>query len=93
MSGLRRIRAALKHLAHRQRTEDDLDAEVRACAEMLADEKMALGMPAAEARRKALAELGGAEQIKQSVRDERAGTGAEALWHRQLRCVREQGAY
>ena len=37
---------------------------MRACAEMLADEKMAGGIPAAEARRRALAELGGAEQIK-----------------------------
>ena len=55
----------------------DLDAEVRACAEMLADEKMADGMPAAEARRNALAELGGAEQVKQAVRDERAEAGIE----------------
>ncbi|HEX3968740.1 MAG TPA: ABC transporter permease, partial [Edaphobacter sp.] len=47
---------------------------------MLADEKMASGMPVAEARRRALAELGGAEQVKQAVRDERAGTGVEELW-------------
>ncbi len=80
MSGWSRMRAALRNLAHRQRAESDLDAEVRACAEMLADEKMAGGIPAAEARRRALAELGGAEQIKQAVRDERAGTGVEDLW-------------
>lgn len=80
MSGWRRVRAALKRLAHRQRAEDDLDAEVRACAEMMADEKIAAGIPAAGAHRQVLAELGGAEQVKQAVRDERAGTGAEALW-------------
>jgi predicted permease len=80
MSGWTRVRAALKNFVHRQRMEDDLDAEVRACAEMLADEKMAHGMLATEARRKALTELGGAEQVKQAVRDERAGTGVEALW-------------
>jgi hypothetical protein len=80
MSGWSRIRAALRNWAHRQRVEADLDAEARACAEMLADEKMAAGLPAAEARRMALAELGGTEQVKQAVRDEREGTGVERLW-------------
>jgi hypothetical protein len=55
------MRAALGNLMHKNIVEADLDAEVRACAEMLADEKMADGMPAAEARRRALVELGGAE--------------------------------
>ena len=41
---------------------------------------MADGMPAPEARRSALVELGGAEQLKQVVRDERAGAGVERLW-------------
>jgi hypothetical protein len=81
MSGWSRMRAALRNLAHRQRAESDLDAEVRACAEMLADEKMAGGIPAEEAWRRSLAELGGAEQVKQAVRDERAGAGVEELWH------------
>jgi predicted permease len=75
-----RIRATLRNLAHKNRAEADLDAEVRAWAEMLADDKMAGGTPAAEARRRAMAELGGAEQVKQAVRDERPGTGAERLW-------------
>ena len=80
MSTWARMRAALRNLAHRQRAEADLDVEVRACADMLVDEKMAAGMPAADARRRALAELGGAEQVKQAVRDERAGTGVEEFW-------------
>ena len=80
MSLWSRIWAALRNLTHKHRTEADLDAEVRACAEMLADEKMADGMPAAEARRKGLAELGGMEQVKQAVRDKRAGTGVERVW-------------
>jgi predicted permease len=80
MSGWSRMRAAFRNLTHKQLSEADLDAEVRACAQMLADEKMADGMLAAEARRSALAELGGAEQVKQAVRDERAGTGVERLW-------------
>ena len=80
MSGWSRMRAVFGNLAHKQLSEADLDAEVRACAQMLADEKMADGMLAAEARRSALAELGGAEQVKQAVRDERAGAGVERLW-------------
>src|ERR1700679_490305 len=43
-----RMWAALRNLAHRQRAESDLESEVRACAEMLADEKMAGGIPAEE---------------------------------------------
>jgi len=64
MSAWSRMRAAPRNRADRQKSEADLDAEVRACAEMLADEKMAGGMPAEEARRRALAELGGAEQAR-----------------------------
>lgn len=80
MNGWARMRAALRNLVYSRRAEDELDAEVRACAEMMADEKIAVGLPAIEARRQALAELGGAEQVKQAVRDERAGTGMEDLW-------------
>ncbi len=80
MSRWLRMLAALGNLAHKNRTEANLEAEVRVCAEMLADEKIADGMPQAEARRRALAELGGAEQVKQAVRDGRAGTGVERIW-------------
>jgi predicted permease len=80
MSGWSRMRAAFKNLAQKDVSEADLDAEVRACVDLLADEKMTGGTSAAEARRSAVAELGGAEQVKQAVRDERAGTGLERLW-------------
>ena len=80
MSGWSRIWAGIRNVAYKRRAESELDAEVRACEELLADEKMADGMPAPEARRSALVELGGAEQLKQAVRDERAGAGVERLW-------------
>ena len=79
MTGWSRMRAAFRNLAQREMSEADLDAELRACADLLLDEKIAGGMSAADARRSALAELGGAEQVKQAVRDERAGTGLERL--------------
>jgi predicted permease len=75
-----RIRASLRNLARKNQVEADLDAEVRACVEILADEKIASGIPAPEAWRRAMVELGGAEQVKQCVRDERAGIGAEQCW-------------
>jgi hypothetical protein len=80
MSGWSRMWAALRNLRHQERAEADLEAEVRACVEMMADEKLAGGLPAEEARRRALVDLGGAEQVKQAVRDERWEAGVEELW-------------
>jgi len=59
--------------------ESDLDAEVRAWVELAADERIAAGASAADARRATLADIGGAERLKQQVRDERAGTGLESV--------------
>jgi putative ABC transport system permease protein len=55
------------------RAEVDLDEEVRAHLELLIDEKVRSGMPAEEARRAARMELGGIEQVKEQVREERTG--------------------
>lgn len=71
---------ALRNLFDKQRTESQLDAEVRSYVDMVTEERIAAGMSAAEARRTALAEFGGMEQVKQAVRDNRAGTFAELLW-------------
>src|SRR5580700_9540673 len=79
MALLSRIRATLRNLLHRRQVEARLDAEVRTYTEMLTEEKVAAGMVPAEARRKALAESGGLEQIKQAVRDRRAGVAFEVL--------------
>jgi predicted permease len=79
MSGWSRMWAALKNLTHRRQVEADLDDELRACAEMLAEEKIARGMHPAEARRRALAELGGVESVKQAVREERAGSSLQRI--------------
>jgi predicted permease len=73
------VRRVLSNLLHRQRIEAELDAEVRAYAEMIADEKAMSGDSGVEARRTALAEIGGIETVKQAVREHRAGTGLETL--------------
>ena len=64
----------------RRRVEAGLTAELRGYLELLTDEKVAAGVPRAEARRLAMVEVGGVAQVKQAVRDGRAGAGLEALW-------------
>ncbi len=76
---LARIRAALRNIFHKSDAEARLDDEVRGYADLLIDENIAAGMPPVEARRRALAQAGGLEQIKQSVRDRRAGIGLDNL--------------
>jgi putative ABC transport system permease protein len=76
---LSRMRAALQNLFRKRDAEARLDAEIRGYADLVTDEKIAAGVPAGEARRIALAEAGGVEQIKQSVRDRRAGIGLDNL--------------
>ena len=73
------FRSALRNLLHKQQVEHRLDAEVRAYADLLTDERIAAGMSPEEARRTALADCGGIEQVKQAVRDRRAGAALEAF--------------
>jgi predicted permease len=78
--GLLRMKAAVRNLFHSEQVERELDAEVRAYLEDAAAERVAAGMAPEEARRTALVEFGGTEQVKQAVRDSRAGTGIETVW-------------
>jgi predicted permease len=75
-----RTKSALRNLFRKPQIESHLDQEIQAYVDMVTDEKIAAGMSASEARRSALAELGGVEQVKQAVREHRAGTGIELLW-------------
>ena len=69
-----RLKSLGRNLFRRSAVEKDLDDEVRSYVEMLADEHIEAGTGAEEARRITLAEFGGAERLKQSVREERAGS-------------------
>ena len=70
---------ALRNLFRKKRIESDLDDEIRSYVDAVTDEKIAAGFTPEDARRHALAESGGMEQVKQAVRDGRAGTLAESL--------------
>ena len=73
MSIQSRLASVVKNLLHTTRVDKDLDDELRAYVEMAADERRNAGMNAADARRAALVELGGLEQVRESVRDARTG--------------------
>src|SRR4051812_19871358 len=72
-------RAVWRNLWQRRALERDLDEEVGGYVEMLAEEKVRAGMEPGQARRTARIELGGAEQVKEQVRDVRAGRLIEEL--------------
>ena len=74
-----RLRSLLANLLGKEKVERQLDSELQAYVEMATDEKIAAGVSASEARRSTLADFGGMEQVKQAVRDHRAGTTFEVI--------------
>jgi predicted permease len=63
----------LRWIFRRDRVEQALDDELRAYVEMAARDRMRDGVPAEEAHRQALLELGGLEQAREQVRSQRHG--------------------
>ena len=73
MSLLVEVRSFLRNLFLSRRVEVDLDEEIHSHLEMLIAENIRAGMPPHEAQRAARIELGGVEQVKEQVREERIG--------------------
>jgi predicted permease len=73
------IPGALQSLFRKKSLDRDLDDELRSVLAMLIDEKIRSGMAPADAVRQAKLELGGVEQVKEKVREERAGAGLDSL--------------
>jgi len=78
--GFRHLVSLFRNLLHRRREDRELDAQVRAHALLLADENVRAGMSTQEAQRQARLELGGVEQIKEGVREIRAGHMVETFF-------------
>ena len=74
-----RVRALVRNLLRRDAVERELDDELRGYCALLEAEKIAAGTSVAEARREARIELGGIEQVKESVRSARMGALVEQL--------------
>jgi putative ABC transport system permease protein len=86
-----RLTRLLRNLVLRNRVEQDLDDELRAYVDLAAEEKRGAGLAGPEARRAALVELGGVEQVKESVRDIRAGALADQVRQDLLYAIRMLG--
>lgn len=76
---IHKLRALWKNLLRRNRIDGDLDEELGEYLASLADEKMLSGMNRDEAYRAARREMGGVDQVRQNVRNIRAGTAVDTL--------------
>src|SRR5581483_10796803 len=75
-----RVRSLCRNLLQRSAVEADLDRELGAYLEQVTDRNRQSGMDPRAARRAAQLELGGMEQVKEEVRDRRAGRLIEETW-------------
>jgi predicted permease len=74
-----RIASFFRNLLRRRAIEQALDDELKSAVELLTQEKMKQGLSHPEARRQALIELGGVEQVKEEVRAIRSGIFLETF--------------
>ena len=79
MPFLSTLKSMLRVPFKNEELERELDAELQSYLDLLIEEKTRAGMDAAQARRQALIELGGAEQVKATVRDTRHGADLDML--------------
>jgi predicted permease len=79
MNWLRATWTRLRNLFHKEQLDHNLHQELAAHLEMHIEDNLRSGMSREEARRKALLSLGGVEQTKESVRDQRGFPFLESL--------------
>src|SRR5574341_2670901 len=77
---LPRLRNLWRNLFQQVRREQELNEELEAYLELLIEEKISAGLAPEEARRAALLELGGKQQVKEQVREVRLGHQLETVW-------------
>jgi predicted permease len=75
----KRILSLFRNIFRKRAVEQALDDELRSALEALTQEKMKQGLSQSVARREALMEIGGIEQVKERVRAVRAGRFVEDL--------------
>src|SRR5215467_7814560 len=76
---LQRAASLLRNVTHRAQDEREIAAELSAHLSLLIAEKVRSGMTPDEAERAARIELGGVDQVKELVRDARAGAWLDTL--------------
>src|SRR5690349_15370656 len=77
---LPRLSSLWRNLSNKGRVEQELTEEVQAYLELLIEAKIKEGVKPTEARRAALIEMGGMEQVKEKVREVRMGQTLETIW-------------
>ena len=76
---LPRLSSLWRNILHKDRVEQELTEEVLAYLELLTDKKVLEGLEPEQARRAALIELGGVEQVKEQVREVSVGQKLERI--------------
>ena len=76
---LRRLAAATRWIFRRDTAERELHDELRTFMDMSAKARQREGLPAADAKRQAVLELGGLEQVKERVRESHSGAWFDRL--------------
>jgi predicted permease len=79
MTPLKRFRRLVRNVLRKEQVETDLNQEVDSYIDLAADQRIQSGMDPREARRAARIELGGAEQVKEGVREVRLGHHLQVL--------------
>ncbi|MGD2120717.1 MAG: ADOP family duplicated permease [Gemmatimonadota bacterium] len=81
MSPHRWLKSAFESLLRKARLDKELDEELASVLGLMVEEKIRAGVPPDEAVRQARMELGGVEQVKEKVREQRVGAGIESVIH------------
>ena len=74
-----RVQSFVRNLFSARSVDSDLDQEVHSHLAMLTDENLSAGMSAGEAHRAARIELGGIEQLKEQIREQRLGNWLHSI--------------
>src|SRR5215211_2220457 len=69
-----------RNLFHKDRVDQEFSEEIQAYLDMLTEAKIRRGLSPREARRNALVDLGGVEQVHEKVREIRMGQLIETAW-------------
>ncbi|HEU4873721.1 MAG TPA: ABC transporter permease [Pyrinomonadaceae bacterium] len=75
-----RLTSLWRNLFHKDRVDQESTEEIQAYLDMLTEAKIRQGLTPREARRNALIELGGVEQVQERVREIRMGQFIETAW-------------
>ncbi len=75
-----RLTSLWRNLFHKDRVDQECSEEIQAYLDMLTEAKLRQGLSPREARRNALLELGGVDQVEERVREIRMGQFLETVW-------------